>query len=818
MYVIKRDGSKAAVSFDEILRRIEYMVGYPYLLPDVDAAELAKEVITQLISGIKTTDIDKFTARRAASKVLLSLNYEVLAARVLVDNHHKDTCDKFSTKMTALQERLDDLGVATPMLSNEFYEYVMEHASEIDARIEYRRDFQFDYFGFETLYSQSYLLRVNGKVIERPQDMFMRVAVFMYMNTHDGLEGAFKAYDLMSQMYCIQASPTLFNAGLKKAGCISCFLADSDDSKEGIQRVVTEVTNASAACGGIAFSATRWRSKGSLIRGSNDGRTNGIVPFIQWAQAGVDAFNQGSRRRGSLAVYLDIHHPDLIDFLQLRVHGGDEKQRCRDVFLGLFVSDIFMRRVNQDHVWSFFDSPQLNDLYGDEYEKLYIAMEAAREYKCQMRAREVWKAIFQCKRDSGLPYLLAKDTVNRTNNQQNIGIIRTSNLCAEIVEVCDDRDDNPDNSETACCTLASIALPMFVEDLKQESNEFPLEPSFNYKKLTEVVHVLVKNLNHVIDKSYYPSSAAKRGSAHRPIGIGVQGLADVFFKFKIAFDSPEARELNKRIFETIYYSALSKSAMLARDEFLRLKRAGAEPAKFAGAYATFTKDGGPPLLRGKFNFELHGLREGELLMKFDWDSLREVIGLYGVRNSLLIALMPTASTSHILRNTECFEPLTSNIYLRKILSGEFYVVNKYLYNDLWKNGMWSADLIEHLKSSMGSVQNITHLPAALKSCYKTAWELPQSHVVELAADRQKFVDQSQSMNLYFEEFNINVFTASHFAGWKSGLKTLSYYIRQRPAVRPIQFTSGLEVTPGADEKRKLHLESLVTLDCQVCGT
>lgn len=812
MYVIKRDKTKASVSFDKILNRIQRLTEYPYLLEDINVAELTKEVISQLACGMKTSDIDVFSARKAASKVLSSIDYEKLAARILIDNHHKNTKSSFAEKMTMLQNRVDDDGTAAPMLSDEFYTFVMSNAEQIERRIDYTRDFFLDYFGFETLYSQSYLLRAEGKVIERPQDMFMRVCLFMHMGPSEtSFEKAFEAYDLMSNKYFIQASPTLFNAGLKKPSCISCFLADTDDSKEGIQRVAIETTNASAACGGIAFSATRWRSKGSLIRGSNDGRTDGIIPFIQWCQGGVDAFNQGSRRKGSLAVYLDVHHPDVIDFLKLKIHGGDEKQRCRDVFLGLFIPDLFFARVVNDEEWSFFDSEKLNNLYGLDYETLYHELERANKQKSTMRARELWKAIFDCKRDSGIPYILAKDTVNRTSNQKNIGMIRTSNLCAEIVEYCENQDNRQDDAETACCTLASIALPMFVYDKgPRPNNEFPTEPSFDYKKLAAVVHVLVENLNNIIDKSYYPSAATARGNRrHRPMGIGVQGLADVFFKFRIAFDSQEAKELNKRIFETIYYSALSKSAMMARDEYKKSKT-----TKYAGAYSTFDLGLGSPLSRGIFNFELHGLSESDLLMNFDWDSLRNMILRYGVRNSLLIALMPTASTSQIFRNSECFEPLSSNIYLKKVLSGEYYVVNKYLFNDLKKLGLWTPDIINCMKLSMGSVQGIGSLPDNFKQRYKTAWELQQSAVVSLAADRQKFVDQSQSMNLYFEDFNLNLFTSSHIAAWKSGLKTLSYYIRQRPAARPMQLAGEII----KEEETRIDLESAVNLGCQVCGT
>lgn len=811
MFVIKRNGQKAPISFDEILRRIEYLSSYPYPLKGIDAASLTQEVISQLVSGIKTSEIDSFSARRSASKNLISLDYEILAARILIDNHHKNTFETFSEKMSLLQKESNG-----QVLANDFYEFVMKHSIEIDAKIVYERDFKMDYFGFNTLYSQSYLLRLNGKVIERPQDLFMRVALFIHYGTKNGLELAFETYDLLSEMYFIHASPTLFNSGLKRASCISCFLAATDDSKEGIQRVAIEAVNASASCGGIAFSASCWRSKGSLIKGSNDGHSDGIIPFIKWCQSGVDAFNQGGRRQGSLAVYLDVHHPDLIDFLKLRVHGGDETKRCRDVFLGLWISDLFMRRVMENGQWSFFDSENLNNLYGLEYEKLYLELEKSRKFKSQMRAREVWKIIFETKRDSGIPYILSKDTVNRTNNQKNIGMIKTSNLCAEIVEYCENLDSRTNEAETACCTLASIALPKFVEDARGIDNDFPNEPVFNYKKLAQIVHIIVRNLNNIIDKSYYPSMSTKRGNErHRPMGIGVQGLADVYFKFKIAFDSAEAFELNKRIFETIYYSAASKSALLAREIYM-LNKSEFGYHKTRGAYPTFALNGGSPLANGKFNFELHGLQQKDLLQKHDWESLRGMINIYGIRNSLLIALMPTASTSQIFRNTECFEPLASNIYLRKVSGGEYFVINKYMCKHLEELGIRMADIIPYLKESAGSVQGLAFLPQSFRNVYKTAWELEQVHVVRQAADRQPFVDQSQSMNLYFENFDIQKFTASHITGWKEGLKTLSYYIRQRPAVRPMQITSKKKYVEP--EREKLMLKSIEDLGCQVCGS
>jgi ribonucleoside-diphosphate reductase alpha chain len=786
MYVIKRDGTQAKVSFDEILTRIQALVAMKPVLAHVDCGNLSREVISMMANGMRTSEIDACTVEKAASKSIESLDYEALALRIFVSHHHKNTLPSFSAKVVHCASILDP----------GFVERVLANAERIDAEIRYERDYSFDYFGFCTLYYQNYLLKdASGAVVERPQDLLMRVSLFIH---GPDLEGAFESYHYMSKMYFTHASPTLFNAGLKKPGCISCFLASTDDSKEGIQRVFVECTSASAACGGIAFSASPWRSKGSEIKGNN-GHSNGIVPFMRIMQEGVRAFNQGSRRNGSLAVYLDMHHPDLIDFIKVRSTTGsaDDLRRCLDLFTGLWVSDLFMHRVKENGVWSFFDSaecPQLLELYGEEYEKEYIRLESAGAARAQMKAREVWKTIFEIKRESGMPYLMAKDSINRANNQENVGLIRTSNLCAEIVEYTENLDASPDTSQTACCTLASISLPSFV--MEEESKIW-----FDYGHLGKIVGILVRNLNLIVDASFYPTAAASRGAqAHRPIGIGVQGLADVYFKFKFAFESPEAEELNRRIFETIYYSAVSHSSILARK---------------TGAYSSFRTGRQAPLARGIFNFEMHGLKTGDLLQGYDWESLRAHVQKHGVKNSLLIACMPTASTSQIFRNTECFEPVTANIYLRKVLGGEYFVINKHLYRELSQTTGWTPEIVAALKQSQGSVQGIVSLPLEFRVRFKTAWEIDPHALVRQATGRQPFVDQSQSMNLYFENFNLQNFTDIHFAGWRAGLKTLSYYIRQRPAAIPFQttlssgFTAGVQ--PRADIDNQDH-------GCTVCGT
>ncbi len=823
MFVYKRNGTKEEVSFDQILHRIKELKYHPFELKYVDCAELAKEVISQLVSGMNTTDIDIFTAQRAASKALIHLDYEKLAARALVNNHHKVTLDTFSAKMDLFQQRLNEHNLPDPLLHEEFYSFVVKNRTAIDAMIDYDRDYLFDYFGFNTLYEQNYLLRqdktVNGKtqskVIERPQDMIMRVAVFIHYQDNcndDSLKFIQESYDLMSKMYFFHASPTLFNAGLKHPGCISCFLAATDDSREGIHRVKGECLQASAACGGVAFSATPWRCKGSRI--SRGGSSNGIVPFIQAAQADVTAFNQGGRRKGSLAVYLHVHHPDLLSFLNLRRHGGDETQRSRNTYLGLWISDLFMKRVRDNEIWSFFDPrlyPNLMNFYGKEYEQLYLTLEKEEKYTSQLRAREVWKAIYETKRDSGIPYMIAADAVNRANNHSHLGPIHNSNLCTEIVEYCENKDNNIDKAETACCTLSSIGLPMFVYDEAKVSDTFPVKPAFDYKKLIHVVGVITRNLNNIIDKNGYPTDSARRGSLnHRPIGIGVQGLADVFHKFKVAFDSETARKLNKRIFETIYYAALSASTTLARNLYKQTKGS----SKYAGAYPSFTKNGGCYLSKGILNYQLYGYNDSN---NFDWDSLRSHIELFGVRNSLMVALMPTGTTAQMFRNTECFEP-SINVGIRAVMGGEYLCINQYFFQELFTSGAWTPEFVSYIKRSKGSIKDINNFPEEFKLRYRTVWEIPQKSLMEMAADRQPFIDQSQSMNLYFKNLTIDNFSSSQMYAHQLGLKTLSYYIRQEPedGAEPMQVT--LYSSQFNSKNESIELPAMDKIDCTVCGT
>lgn len=813
MFVIKRNNTRAPVNFDKIQRRINHLVAAPTLLEGINVPLLAKDVIAGIYDGIETREIDTYTAKLAASKGISNIDYLTLAARIVIDNHHKNTLTSFKDKMTLLYMNKDSDGSACPIIDEKFYKFIVKNQKEIEKRIDYARDYHVDYFGFSTL-EKSYLIRLNGAVIERPQDLFMRVAIFMHFKSaknKESLDAIFESYDLMSQKYFTPASPTLFNAGLARPGCISCFLLDMDDSIEGIMHNALACARISANCGGIGFSCSKIRSKGARIRGTN-GTSDGPVPFLKIFQATAKAVNQGSRRNGSIAVYMDMHHPDIATFLELKKQGGNEENRCRDLFFGLWVSDLFMKRVEADETWSMFDPKEhsiLNETFGEEYERIYVELEAQGRAKRTARARDIWKMVFHSHAESGTPYILFKDQINRTSNQKNIGLIRTSNLCAEIVEVCEYKDESPSEAEYACCTLSSIALPMFVEDsyLPDEdpssralNPKFPKNPVFNYSKLESVAKVVVRNLNNLIERTYYPTPETDRSNAaHRPLGIGVQGLADVFFKFKIPFDSPAAAELNRRIFETLYYSALKASCGQAREIY---ERHAAQIAKTgrsgpftqenlpttAGAYSTFLKGEGCPLSKGIFNFELYGLAEADLLQGHDWATLRGDVIKYGVRNSLLVACMPTASTSNILGNTECFEPRTNNIISRLVLGGEFLVVNEYLMEDLRNLNMWNEQTLDVLKKTEGSVQTIENLPREFRDRYKTVWEYKQRCIIDMAAARQPFVDQSQSMNLFISELSLSKFNTVLFHGWRQKLKTGCYYMRTCSAVMPDKFT------------------------------
>jgi ribonucleoside-diphosphate reductase alpha chain len=804
MFIIKRKGNREEVNFDKINLRIKWIVHEPYELKNVKASQLAQKVIQSLYDGMKTTEIDNYTANLSASLSIEHREYAILAGRIVINNCHKNTLSSFKDKMNKLYMRTDTTGAICPLISNEFYKFIEKNQDYIESIIDYNRDYSMDFFGFRTL-EKGYLLKIDEKIVERPQDLYMRVAVYMHMDptnykSKKALNDITETYNLMSQKYFIHATPTLFNAGTVRPALASCFLLGTTDSLQGIMKTANDCANISKWAGGIGFHFSNWRSEGSLIRSTN-GKSGGTIPFLRIFNDIARAFNQGGKRLGSFAAYIEPHHPDILNFLNLRKNHGDENMRTRDLFLSLWISDIFMERVKSDGVWQTFDPdecPGLNNSYGDEYKKLYLQYESNNKMSKTYRAREVWQAIFTSQKESGLPYMLYKDNINSHNNQSNMGIIKSSNLCCEITIYSDEK-------EYGVCVLASICLPKFVEDTytadelklpedqqRQLNHEFPTNPKIDYKKLVEIAGVTCRNLNKVIDKNLYPCEEAKRSSVRgRPIGIGVQGLADVMYKFKTPFDSTLAKSINKKIFEAIYFGALSASTELAKKEYQEVKKHLDDESnipKTFGSYPAYLENGGSPLANGEFNWQMYGIEEKNLSGMFDWKTLRDHIRVFGVRNSLLTALMPTASTSHLNGNIECFEPLTSNIYKRKVLSGEFIVINKYMVNDLINLGLWNENMINYLKISGGSIQGIEGIPDDFKLLYRTAWEIPQKSVMEMCVDRQPFIDQSQSMNLFFKDFTFDKFSSAQFYAWSNKLKTGSYYIRTQASVAPQKFT------------------------------
>ncbi len=784
--VIKRSGAIHLLSFDKIVKRIDLMSNYPSTLAGINAVALAQSIISLIHDKIKTKEIDDLLITSAANKGFSEPDYLTLAARLHVNNLHKRTLQSFKDKMELLVRNVDARGEPFPKVKLDFFVFVCKHQKEIEKVIDYRNDYLFDYFGLKTL-EKGYLQTFgSGEIVERPQDALMRESIFLYyMNPHDVspaelLSLIFESYKFRSQKYFTHASPTIFNAGTLQPGCISCFLLDVDDSTTGISNVAKSCMFISKACGGIGFSMSKMRSKGSDIKGSN-GKTQGIVPFMQHMETLGRYFNQSSKREGKIALYLDVHHPDVISFLRTKLISGNNQEYCKDVSTALWVSDMFMKRVREDGVWSMFNPqyyPQLLECYGEEYEKMYTDLEEKGDFTSQIPAREVWKEICLAQGSSGMPYILFKDQINRVSNQKNIGIVRSSNLCAEIVEVADFSESNPSSAEFACCTLTSVALPEFVVCEEKEV-------WFDFEKFEKVIRVVVRNLNNVIDATYYPVRETERSNlAHRPLGIGVQGLADVFAKFKFAYDSEEAEKLNAAIFEYMYYYALKASNELAI-ELYEKKAAIANRETVPttiGAYSSFK---GSPLSKGILNFDNYPTPEVPMrIPKETWDELRESVVKFGVRNSLLLALMPTASTSNILGNTECFEPFTNNVFVRFTLSGEFLVVNKYLVADLKAIGLWNPAIIRRIKQDRGSVQSIREIPAEVRNRYKTVWEISQRAIINLAAGRQRFVCQSQSMNLHFSKLSLSKFTTAMFMGWEKGLKTGVYYMRTQMSSRP----------------------------------
>ncbi|WP_417195303.1 ribonucleoside-diphosphate reductase subunit alpha [Bizionia sp.] len=752
MYVLKRDGRKELMMFDKITARVRKLC---YGLNElVDPVKVAMRVIEGLYDGVTTSELDNLAAEIAATMTTAHPDYARLAARISVSNLHKNTKKTFSEVMHDLYNYVNPrTGKDAPLLSDEVYQVIMDNKDKLDSTIIYNRDFGYDYFGFKTL-ERSYLLKLNGKIAERPQHMLMRVSIGIHLND---LDAALETYELMSKKYFTHATPTLFNSGTPKPQMSSCFLLTmKDDSIDGIYDTLKQTAKISQSAGGIGLAIHNIRATGSYISGTN-GTSNGIVPMLKVFNDTARYVDQGGgKRKGSFAMYLETWHADIFDFLDLKKNHGKEEMRARDLFYAMWISDLFMERVQEDGKWTLMcpnECPGMDEVHSEEFEALYLKYEAEGKGRKTIKARELWEKILESQIETGTPYMLYKDAANRKSNQKNLGTIRSSNLCTEIMEYT-----SPD--EVAVCNLASIALPMFIKN-----------GEFDHKELYKITKRVTKNLNRVIDRNYYPVKEAENSNfRHRPVGLGVQGLADTFIKLRMPFTSDAAKKLNQEIFETLYFAAVTASM---------------EEATADGPYQTYE---GSPISQGEFQHNLWGINDNELSGRWDWAKLRGEVKKHGVRNSLLVAPMPTASTSQILGNNECFEPYTSNIYTRRVLSGEFIIVNKHLLEDLVELGLWNEGLKQDIMRANGSIQGIESIPQDIKELYKTVWELSMKDIIDMSRHRGYFIDQSQSLNLFMEGATMAKLTSMHFYAWKSGLKTGMYYLRTKSAVDAIKFT------------------------------
>lgn len=754
MYVYKRDGRKEPVRFDKITARIQRLC-YGLDSEHVDAVAVTQRVILGVYHGVNTIELDNLAAETAAYMTTIHPDYAILAARIAVSNLHKQTTKQFSQVSKILYEYINPkTDLHSPMISKETYDIICANADELNSAIVYDRDFNYNYFGFKTL-ERSYLLRVNGKVAERPQHLLMRVAVGIHGSD---IERVIETYNLMSSRYFTHGSPTLFNAGTPSPQMSSCFLvAMKDDSIDGIYDTLKTCALISKSAGGIGLHIHNIRGTGAYIAGTN-GTSNGIIPMVRVFNNTARYVDQGGNKRpGAFALYLEPWHSDIFDFIDIRKNHGKEEIRARDLFPALWIPDLFMERVEQNGEWTLFspnEAPGLADVYGAEFKALYEKYEQEGRGRSTIKAQKLWYAILEAQTETGTPFMLYKDACNEKTNQKNLGMIKSSNLCCEIVEY-----SSPE--EVAVCNLASIALPSFVE--KDATHSW-----YNFDKLHEVTKVVTRNLNRIIDRNYYPVEEARRSNMrNRPIALGVQGLADSFMTLRIPFDSQEAKELNIQIFETIYHAAVEASIELAQEE---------------GPYETYE---GSPASKGLLQYDLWNRKPSEL---WDWDTLKEKLAKHGIRNSLLVAPMPTASTSQILGNNECFEPYTSNIYSRRVLAGEFQIVNPHMLKDLVDLGLWNDAMKNNIISNNGSIQGLPNVPDEIKALYKTVWEISQKHIIDMAADRAAFIDQSQSLNIHIKDPTMGKLTSMHFYGWKKGLKTGMYYLRTQAAAAAIQFT------------------------------
>ena len=794
MFVIKRDGRRESVKFDKVTARIEKLC-YGLDTHFIDPVDVAKKVINGIFDGVTTQQLDNLAAETSASMTTRHPDYALLAARIAISNLHKTTSKSFTNTMKRLYTYLDPkTGENASLISKETYGVIKKHAALLDSTIIYDRDFSYDYFGYKTL-ERSYLMKLDGKIVERPQHMLMRVAIGIH---GEDIESAVETYHLLSEKWFTHATPTLFNAGTPKPQLSSCFLLTmKEDSIEGIYDTLKQCAKISQSAGGIGLNIHNVRATGSYIKGTN-GTSNGLIPMIKVFNDTARYVDQGGgKRKGAFAMYLEPWHADVFDFLELKKNHGKEELRARDLFYALWIPDLFMKRVENNEMWSLFcpnEAPGLSDCYGEEFEKLYEKYEREGKYRKQIKAQDLWFEVLESQIETGVPYMLYKDAANRKSNQKNLGTIKSSNLCTEIIEYT-----APD--EVAVCNLASIALPKYVsEDEKGK-------PYFDHEKLYEITYVATKNLNKVIDINYYPVPEAKNSNMrHRPIGLGVQGLADAFMMLRMPFESEEAKRLNEDIFETIYFAAMTASKDLAIKE---------------GPYQTFK---GSPVSKGIFQFDMWGVTPKS--NRWNWTELKQEVRKHGVRNSLLVAPMPTASTSQILGNNECFEPYTTNIYTRRTLSGEFIVVNKHLMKDLIKVGLWDDNMKNRLIEANGSVQNIPQIPQNIKDLYRTVWEISQKTILEMAADRGAYICQSQSLNVHIQDPNFGKLTSMHFYAWKKGLKTGMYYLRTKAAASAIQFTvekqkeqQPITAAQLEDQNRSAMACSLDNPeDCEACGS
>jgi len=799
MYVVKRDGKREPVMFDKITARVRKLC---YGLNDlVDPIKISMRVIEGIYDGVTTSELDNLAAEIAATLTTTHPDFAKVAARIAVSNLHKSTKKSFSETVKDLHEYVNPrTGKNASMIAEDVYKIIMDNADKLDSTIIYNRDFGYDFFGFKTL-ERSYLLKINGEIVERPQHMLMRVSIGIHK---EDIDAAIETYELMSKRYFTHATPTLFNAGTPKPQMSSCFLLQmQDDSIDGIYDTLKQTAKISQSAGGIGLSIHNVRATGSYIRGTN-GTSNGIVPMLKVYNDTARYVDQGGgKRKGSFAIYLEPWHADVFQFLDLKKNHGKEEMRARDLFFAMWVPDLFMKRVEENGEWTLMcpnECPHLFDTYGDEFEKLYTGYEKVGKGRKTIKARELWEKILEAQIETGNPYMLYKDAVNRKSNHKNLGTIRSSNLCTEIMEYT-----APD--EVAVCNLASIAIPMFISE---DANGVKF---FDHKKLFKVSKKVTKNLDTVIDQNFYPVPEAENSNMrHRPVGIGIQGLADAFILLRLPFTSEEAKKLNQEIFETIYFASLTASMELSKEK---------EP------YSTFK---GSPISQGEFQFNMWNINEDELSGRWEWKKLRKNIMDHGVRNSLLVAPMPTASTSQILGNNEAFEPYTSNIYTRRVLSGEFIVVNKHLLEDLVNLGLWNNDMKEEIMRANGSIQHIESIPQDLKDLYRTVWEMSMKDIIDMARHRGYFIDQSQSLNLFMQDPDYAKLTSMHFYAWKSGLKTGMYYLRTKSAVNAIQFTVSKKadaLPAGAVEEQPLTGEELKEMviksrenpdDCLMCGS